>query len=60
MQAEHLQRMGHCLTATPDTLMEVMQQYNPSKLVPYAVGDASGIVEAIEGHMKTVSALSFA
>ena len=48
--------MKHCFTATPDTLLEVMQQYDPSKLVPYAIGDATGIVEAIEGHMDAISA----
>ena len=56
MQAEHLQTMKHCFTASPDTLLEVMQQYDPSELVPYAVGDATGIVEAIEGHMDAISA----
>ena len=48
--------MKHCFTATPDSLLEVMQHYDPSNLMPYAVGDASGIVEAIEGHMAAISA----
>lgn len=48
--------MKHCFTATPDSLLEVIQQYDPSKLVPYSVGDASGIVEAIEGHLNATSA----
>ena len=53
-QAKHLEDMDHCFTATPDTLLEVMQTYNPAKLIPYTPGDARGIVSAIEGHMQSM------
>lgn len=56
MQANQLQKMGHCYTATPETLLEVMQDFDSSKLVPYTTGDAAGIAAAIESHMNAVVA----
>ena len=43
--------MGHCVAATPDMLLSVLQNLDPAKLRRYEPGDASGIVAAIDEHM---------
>lgn len=55
MQAEHLQAMGHCYTATPENLLGALQKFDSSKLVPYTAGDAAGIATAIEAHMDVLN-----
>ena len=52
LQAQHLEGMGHCATAMPDTLLEALQNFDASKLLPYEAGDAQGIVAAVDRHMS--------
>lgn len=49
--AGKLERMEHCVSATPETLLETLQSLDVSKLKPYQKGDASAIVAAIDKHM---------
>jgi hypothetical protein len=39
----------------PDTLLEVLQAFDASRLVPYEAGDAQGIVAATDRHMDQSS-----
>jgi hypothetical protein len=46
--AEHLEAMGHLVSATPATLVDAVRQLKASKLVPYEKGSPRGIVAAID------------
>lgn len=46
--AEHLEAMGHLVSATPATLVDAVRQLKALKLVPYEKGSPSGIVAAID------------
>jgi len=38
----------------PDTLLEALQSFDASRLLPYEAGDAQGIVATIDKHMATL------
>ncbi|BDA41465.1 probable bifunctional UDP-N-acetylglucosamine transferase [Coccomyxa sp. Obi] len=46
--AEHLEAMGHLISATPATLVDALRQLKVTKLVPYEKGRPQGIVAAID------------
>lgn len=52
MQAEHMEEMGHCFSATPATLAAVLRRFDPAALKPYQPGDPRGIAQAIEKLME--------
>lgn len=40
--------LGHCAAATPETLLEALQEFDAAKLVPYQHGNPRGIITAID------------
>lgn len=49
--AEHLSAMGVLFSATPATLLPVLQTLEPSKLVPYEAGNPAELAAAIDDLM---------
>lgn len=45
--AVHLDRLGHLVSATPETLVQAVQRLEPGRLTPYPKGSPKGIADAI-------------
>lgn len=45
--AVHLDRLGHLISATPETLAQAVRGLDTSKLNPYPKGSPQGIADAI-------------
>ena len=43
----HLDRLGHLVSATPETLAQAVRSLDASKLKPYPMGSPQGIADAI-------------
>ena len=46
--AQHLDVMGHLISATPETLLHAIKALDTAKMVPYQKGNPSGIVAEVD------------